>query len=125
MIELGLLSTKTGFDIAETFAISELSKGQTEELIPAGEIFDVAIALVPIDANLKLVSGEEFHELRENGSALVIYCLRSKLENSRMAPKERQKIEIEKCHRDPLLSFNQAVTVDCSDFLGTALFANH
>jgi hypothetical protein len=39
-----------------------------------------------------------------------------------MAPKEKQKIEIEKSHRDPLLSFNQAVTVDCSDFLGTALF---
>ncbi|MCU1316697.1 MAG: hypothetical protein JWN63_2019 [Candidatus Acidoferrum typicum] len=57
MIELGLLSTKTSFDIAEAFAISELSKGQTEELIPAGEIFDVAIALVPIDANLKLVGG--------------------------------------------------------------------
>jgi hypothetical protein len=29
MIELGLLSTKTSFDIAEAFAISELSKGQT------------------------------------------------------------------------------------------------
>jgi hypothetical protein len=38
-----------------------------------------------------------------------------------MAPKENEKIEIEKSHRDPLLSFNQAVTVDCSDFLGTAL----
>src|SRR5436853_3959746 len=38
-----------------------------------------------------------------------------------MAPKEKQKIEIEKTHGDPLLSFNQAVTVDCSDFLGTAL----
>jgi hypothetical protein len=57
-----LLSTKTSFDIAEAFAISELSKGQTEGLIPAGELFHVAIALVRIDANLKLVSGEEFHE---------------------------------------------------------------
>jgi hypothetical protein len=38
-----------------------------------------------------------------------------------MVPKQRQEIEIEKTHRDPLLSFNQAVTVDCSDFLGTAL----
>ncbi len=38
-----------------------------------------------------------------------------------MAPKEKQKIEIEKSYRDPLLSSNQAVTVDCSDFLGTAL----
>jgi hypothetical protein len=41
-----------------------------------------------------------------------------------MAPKEKQKIEIEKSHRDPLLSFNQAVTVGCSDFLGTALSEN-
>ena len=71
MIELGLLSTKTGFDIAEAFAIGELSKGQTEKLIPTGEIFDVAIALVPIDANLKLVGWEELHELRENSSSLV------------------------------------------------------
>src|SRR5213078_4277994 len=44
--------------------------------------------------------------------------------SSRMAPKEKQTIEIEKTDRDPLLSFNQAVTVDCSDFLGTALFLN-
>src|SRR5256886_16103630 len=57
MIVLGLLGTKTSFDIAETFAIGELSKSQTEELIPAGEIFDVAIALVSIDANSKLVGG--------------------------------------------------------------------
>jgi hypothetical protein len=42
-----------------------------------------------------------------------------------MAPKEKQKIEIEKSRRDPLLSFNQAVTVDCSDFLGTALTVKH
>src|SRR5439155_4339671 len=71
MIELGLLSTKTSFDSAETFAIGELSKRQTKELLPAREIFDVAIALVPLDANLKLVGGEEVHELRENRSALV------------------------------------------------------
>src|SRR5438445_4528432 len=55
----------------------------------------------------------------------VIYCLRSKLESSRMAPKQRPKIEIKKTHRGPLLSFNQAVTVDCSDFLGTALISAH
>src|SRR5213079_1490073 len=46
------------------------------------------------------------------------------LESSRMAPKEKQTIEIEKTHGDPLLPFNQAVTVDCSDFLGRALVAN-
>jgi hypothetical protein len=36
-------------------------------------------------------------------------------------PKERQNVEIEKTHGDPLHSFNQAVTPNCSDFLGTAL----
>ncbi len=49
-----------------------------------------------------------------------IYCLGNKLESNRMAPKETQKIEIEKTHRDPLLSCNQAVTANCSNFLGTA-----
>jgi hypothetical protein len=63
VIKLGLLGTQTGFDIAETFAVGELSEGQTKKLIPAGEFFDVAIALVAIDANLKLLGGEEFHEL--------------------------------------------------------------
>src|SRR6202521_6125872 len=38
-----------------------------------------------------------------------------------MGPNEKQKIEIEKLHRDPLPHLNQAVTADYSDFLGTAL----
>jgi hypothetical protein len=38
-----------------------------------------------------------------------------------MGPNEKQKIEIEKLHRDPLPPLNQAVTADYSDFLGTAL----
>ena len=67
--KLGLLGAQTGFDIAETFAVGELSKSKTKELIPAGEFFDVAIALVSIDAHLKLVGREEVHELRQNGSA--------------------------------------------------------
>ena len=71
MIKLGLLGTQTGFDIAETFAVGELSKGQTKELIPAREIFDVAIALISIDTNLKLVGREKVHELGENGSAKI------------------------------------------------------
>jgi len=60
-----------GFDIAKTFAAGELSKDQRKELIPSGEIFDVAIARVPIDANLKLLGGEEVHELREDGSVKI------------------------------------------------------
>ena len=42
-----------------------------------------------------------------------------------MGPNEKQKIEIEKLHRDPLPQPNQAVTADYSDFLGTALSSNN
>ena len=52
-------------------AISELSEGQTEKLIPAREVFDVAIALVAIDAKLKLVGRKELQKLRENTSAKI------------------------------------------------------
>ncbi len=55
----------------QSFLVNGTDSIWRESVIAAGEIFDVAIALVPIDANLKLVGGEEFHELREDGSALV------------------------------------------------------
>jgi len=71
VIQLGLLSTQTGFDIAKTFAVGELSKGQRKKLIPAREILDVAMALVSIDAKLKLVGREIIHKLRKDGSAKI------------------------------------------------------
>ena len=71
VIQLGLLGAQTGFDIAKTFAVSELGKAQRKELIPAGKIFDVAIAVIAIDANLKLMRGEEIHELRKDSSAKI------------------------------------------------------
>jgi hypothetical protein len=62
---------KTRFDVAQAAAISELSKGQAEELIPTREVFDVAIALVTIDADLELVARDEIQKLRKNGSAKI------------------------------------------------------
>jgi hypothetical protein len=41
-----------------------------------------------------------------------------------MGPNEKQKIEIEKFHWDPLPPLNQALAPHCSDFLGTALRRN-
>ncbi len=40
-------------------------------------------------------------------------------------PKMKQKIEIEKTHLDPLLPTFQAVTTNCTDFLGTVLITNY
>jgi hypothetical protein len=71
MIEFGLLRAETSFDVAQAAAIGELSEGEAEELIPTRELFDVAIALVAIDANLKLVGRDEIQKLRKNGSAKI------------------------------------------------------
>jgi len=71
VIEPGLLSAQAGFDVAQTRTIGQLSKSQTEELIPARKIFDIMIATVALDAQLKLVGGNKLHELSENGSARV------------------------------------------------------
>jgi hypothetical protein len=71
MVKLGLLGTQTSFDIAQAAAIGQLSEQQTKELIPTREVLDVTIALVAIDANLKLVGREEIQKLRENTAANV------------------------------------------------------
>jgi hypothetical protein len=71
VVEFGLLGAKASFDIAQAAAISELSEHQAKELIPTREVLDVTIALVAIDANLKLVSWEEVQELRENTAAKI------------------------------------------------------
>jgi hypothetical protein len=59
VIEFGLLGAETSFDIPQAPTIGELGEEQTKELIPTGEVLDVTIALVAIDANLKLVGREE------------------------------------------------------------------
>jgi hypothetical protein len=71
VIEFGLLGAQTRFDIAQAATISELSEQQAKELIPTRKVLDVTIALVAIDANLKLVSREEIQKLGENTSAKV------------------------------------------------------
>ena len=40
---------------SEAFAIGELSKGQTQKLIPAGETFHLVVAMVAIHTEAKLV----------------------------------------------------------------------
>lgn len=118
MIELGLLGTETGFDIAESFAVGELSKGQTKELIPARKIFDVVMALVSIDANLRLVGRHEDHELGDTRSAKIHLLPRSKLESNRMVPRETHKIENRRNLRSPLTRVQSSSYQTDQTFLG-------
>jgi len=57
MIELGLLSTKTGFDVAKTFAIGQLRKRHDQVLIEAPELLHIAFALITLNIPAKGVQG--------------------------------------------------------------------
>ena len=59
--------SKAGLDIAETFAIRQLSEGQTEELIEAGETLDLVVAAVTPNAFSKFVKGQEVGNLGKDG----------------------------------------------------------
>jgi hypothetical protein len=69
VIELGSLSSQAGFDIAQTFAVAELGKGQAEKLIAARKALAVAIASITIDTDLKFVAWKKVHELRKDSSS--------------------------------------------------------
>ena len=67
VIQLGLSGTQADLNISQTFSVSELSEGHAEELIPAGKAYNVAIAVVSIDAFSKLVCGDKVHQLGKDG----------------------------------------------------------
>jgi hypothetical protein len=69
MIKLGLHGPKTRFDIAQTLAIGQLSKGHAEELIEARKVSNVVFAPIPRNALVEFVSGKKAHQLREDDSS--------------------------------------------------------
>ena len=75
MIEFGLVSTKTGFDIAKGFATCQLGEGHAEILIQTRESFDFVIAVVALHALMKIVMRQEIHELRKDRSSSVHWLL--------------------------------------------------
>lgn len=57
---------KTDFDVAQTFAVSELSESHRVELVEAFEALDLVIAVIASDAFMELPQREEVHNLRED-----------------------------------------------------------
>jgi hypothetical protein len=57
MIEFPLSRTETSFDVSEAFPIGQLSKGHAEKLVPAREVFDFVVAIVTVNAFVKIVNG--------------------------------------------------------------------
>jgi len=63
VVKLGLLGPQAGFNIPQTLSVGELREGHAEELFPAREVLDVAIAVVALDAELKFIFRDEIQEL--------------------------------------------------------------
>jgi hypothetical protein len=66
VVELVLLGTKTGFDISQAFAVSQLGEGHAQMLVETEELLDFEIASVTVDALVESVERKMFHDLREN-----------------------------------------------------------
>ena len=71
MIEFGLQSAQTRFDIPKTFSVSKLSKSHTEELIEAGKPPHPVIAMVSSDTLVEFVLWQKIHQLGENDPSRI------------------------------------------------------
>src|ERR1035437_1959511 len=74
--KLGGLRRQADFDIAHTFSVGQLRKGQNAKLIGAGHGLYVAISIVVIDDAMKRLPWQEIHELLEQRLAEVHEWLR-------------------------------------------------
>ena len=71
VIEFRAEGRQTGFDVAQTFAPSQLGKRQHEKLFIGGQLADTEVAVVTGDTLVKFVFGQEIEELGENGATFV------------------------------------------------------
>src|SRR5450759_3008935 len=69
MVELAAHRSQARLNVAETLAVSELSEGHRQILIPARQTSVVLIAVIASHTLLELEVGEMSDQLRENGSA--------------------------------------------------------
>ena len=71
VIELRAEGRQTSFDVAQTFAPSQLGERQHEELFVSGQLADAEIAVVAGDTFVEFVFGQEVEELGEDGATFV------------------------------------------------------
>jgi hypothetical protein len=63
VIKSGLGCPQADLDISQAFAVSKLSEGHAEVLVPAGKADHLVIAVVSIDAFSEFVCGDKVHQL--------------------------------------------------------------
>ena len=68
---LGANCAQACLDVAQTLAVSQLGKGHSKKLLPAGKLLDVTVALIASHASAKIAIGEKADQLREDALALI------------------------------------------------------
>ena len=63
MVELGVLGSQAGLDIANALTLGELSESHAQVLVETGEAFDLVVTAVARDATAKRMEGEKVHHL--------------------------------------------------------------
>ncbi len=71
MVELAPMCGEADFDVAKTFATSQLSKCHGQELLPTGKATDAPIPVVAMNKSIKIVVGNQLKQLSENGLPAV------------------------------------------------------
>ena len=78
VVELGLLSRQTHFDVAQALAVGQLREGHNPELFRASQRANILVAAVARDVPCERRPGQEIHELGEQRLAGVHGGLRAK-----------------------------------------------
>ncbi len=86
VVELRAEGSQAGFDVAQTFAPSQLGEGQHQELFVGGQFADAEVATVLRDTLVELVFRQEVEELGEDSATFV-----HKVENRWMAVNHSRK----------------------------------
>src|SRR3989338_318045 len=71
VVKLGGLTAQTGFDVAQTLAISQLRERHTEKLIETSEVFDLVLSVVASDTSAESGQRQVRHHLRKYKFARV------------------------------------------------------
>jgi hypothetical protein len=66
VVQLATHRAQAGFDVAQTLAVGQLSKGHAQILVAAREAPMVRISAVTLDTLLELVGRQVLHELGED-----------------------------------------------------------
>jgi hypothetical protein len=118
MVELTRLRAKTGLDVAQAFAPSQLSEGEAWILVQAREALDPLLAAIAYDTPTKCRQRQMLHELGKDIATFVHRALPRDGHVARSA-RIRIPIEIETASKSQFCVPKALSNVKCWDSSGT------